>query len=183
VDRFRLHAGLGEILQAILGPNIKTIVTSIFWKPPGEAETGIAYHQDAAFRQPAASFRNLAHACVQLAVALDPQDEMNGGLRFIPGSHRDGQLYPHPPGSVLAGNAGIAELQAMGVDPAPAQAPRLAPGEIVLWNPFVLHGSSPNRSAGRDRRSLTIASIRTDDCDAGMVAYDRGRSVPAAAVD
>jgi ectoine hydroxylase-related dioxygenase (phytanoyl-CoA dioxygenase family) len=181
LDRFRLHAGLGQILQAMLGGDIKTVVTSIFFKPPSEIETGIGYHQDAVFRQPLASFRNLAHACVHLAIALDPQDESNGCMRFIPGSHRGGHLYPRPSRSVLEGDAGIAEIQAVGMDPASAKATPLASGDIVLWNPFVLHGSSPNRSAGRDRRSLTIVSMRTADCDAGVVAYDGGRPVPAIA--
>lgn len=179
IDALRLHPGIGEVLRAVLGPDIRTVVTSLFWKEPGEAITGIGYHQDAAFRQPATAYRNLAQSYLQLAIALDPQDAENGGLHFIPGSHRETLLFPRTGGSVLMGDAGDTELRAFGIAPEQAVAIRLEPGDAVAWNAFTLHGSPPNRSTDRDRRSFTIASMRAEDCDAGVMAYSDGRAVPA----
>jgi ectoine hydroxylase-related dioxygenase (phytanoyl-CoA dioxygenase family) len=178
VDALRLHPGIGGILRRVLGPDITTVLTSLFWKLPGDSETGVAYHQDAGFRQPVSAFRNLAVSYLQIAIALDPQDDGNGGLRFAAGSHREGRLFPRPRRSVLAGDAGEAELRAMGLSPADARPVRLEPGDLVMWNAFTVHGSSPNRSQ-RDRRSFAVASMRASDCDLGCDAYVGGRPAPA----
>lgn len=181
IDALRLHPGIGRMLWGILGPDIRTVVTSIFWKAPGEPETGIAYHQDAAFRQPPAAYRNLARSYLQLALALDPQDDENGGLRFVRGTHRGARILPRPQQSVLIGTAAEAELRAMGLAPESVRTVSLAPGDVVLWRAFTVHGSSPNRSRDRDRRSFTIASMRTADCDEGIDAYRAGAPVRSAA--
>lgn len=179
IDALRLHAGIGAILSDVLGPDVKTVLTSIFWKSPGEAETGIAYHQDAGFRRPETAFKNLAQSYLQIAIALDPQDEENGGLHFIPDSHRQARLFPRSDRGVLTGDAGAQELRALGFAPQTARSVRLRPGDAVMWNAFTLHGSPPNRAPDRDRRSFTIASIRSADCDTGIDAYVKGRPVPA----
>lgn len=179
IDALRLHPGIGAVVRAVLGPDVRTVLTSLFWKEPGEANTGVAYHQDAAFRQPEAAFRNLARSYLQLAIALDPQDAANGGLHFVPGSHVGARLFPRTAGSVLLGDAGEAELQALDIAPETTVAVRLEPGDAVAWSAFTLHGSPPNRSPDRDRRSFTIASMRAADCDSGILAYDGGRAIPA----
>lgn len=179
IDALRLHPGIGEILRCVLGPDITTVLTSIFWKLPGEAETGIGYHQDAAFRQPASAYRNLASSYLQIAVALDPQDEKNGGLRFVPGSHRQGRIFPRPQRSVLTGVAAEPELSEMGVAPDSVHTVSLEPGDVVMWTAYTVHGSQPNRSKDRERRSFTIGSMRSADCDAGTPAYVGGEPVAA----
>ena len=172
IDALRLHPGVMRILRAVFGDVLMTtVVTSLFWKAPGEAETGIAYHQDASFRQPPSAFRNLADSYLQIAIALDPHDAENGGLHFIPGSHREALIYPRPANSVLAGDAGETELRTLGFAPDSAVAVRLSPGDAVLWNAYTLHGSPPNRSRDRDRRSFTIGSMRAEDCDQGFPAF------------
>lgn len=182
VDGLRLHPGIGRILQRILGPNIKTVLTSIFWKPAGEPETGVGYHQDAGFRTPPSAFRDLARSYLQIAIALDSQDDDNGGLRFAAGSHRQARMFTRTSQSVLLGNAGQSELREMDLAPDRICAVCLEPGDMVMWNAFTVHGSGPNRSAHRDRRSFTIASMRAGDCDVGIDAYVHGRPVAAAQV-
>lgn len=179
IDGLRLHRAVGEILHDLLGPDIRTVVTTLFWKPPGEAATGIAFHRDAGFRVPAEAFRNLGQFYVQIAIALDPQDEANGCLHFVPGSHRDPRGPTRPTASVLEGDAGAVELSAYGVAADAARAVPLDPGDIVFWQAHTLHGSPPNRTRYRDRRSFTIASMRRTDCDAGTDAFIDGRPVPA----
>ena len=178
IDAVRLHPEVGWILQSVLGGDVTTIITTAFWKSPGAAETGIAYHQDAGFRRPESAYRNLSQSYVQIAIALDPQDEENGALRFIPGSHHAATLIARAPGSVLTGSAGSEELEALGVDPRRARTVRLEPGDAVFWNAYTLHGSGPNRSRDRDRRSLTIGAMRSADCDAGVPTYAGGNPLP-----
>lgn len=180
IDGLRLHPAIGCILQCILGPDIKTVLTSIFWKPAGEPASGIAYHQDAGFRTPPSAFRDLAKSYLQLAVALDAQDDRNGGLRFVTGSHTQARLFVRQEQSVLLGDAGESELRDMGLSPNKVCAVRLEPGDVVMWNAFTVHGSGPNRSLDRDRRSFTIASMRAGDCDAGIDAYVHGQPIAAA---
>lgn len=182
MDALRLHRGIGRILCGVLGPDITTALTTIFWKSPGEAETGIAYHQDAAFRRPPSAYRNLARSYLQVAVALDPQDDGNGGLRFVPGSHRQGRIFPRPQRSVLTGWAAEPELSEMGIAPERVHAVSLEPGDVVMWTAYTVHGSQPNRSKDRERRSFTIGSMRSPDCDSGTPAYVGGKPVAAPAV-
>jgi len=79
---------------------------------------------------------------VQTALALDDVDLGNGPLRFLPGSHleghrdlpRDGTLPP----------------DLIRIEPVAATMPA---GSVALFGPYVVHGSSPNRS-DRPRRVL-----------------------------
>jgi ectoine hydroxylase-related dioxygenase (phytanoyl-CoA dioxygenase family) len=80
---------------------------------------------------------------------------------------------------VLTGLADDLELRAMGLTPQAARAVRLEPGDVVVWKAHTLHGSGPNRSEERDRRSFTIGSMRAADCDAGIDAYVDGTPVAA----
>lgn len=180
IDDLRLHRAIGEILLPLLGPNIKSVLTALFWKPPGEAATGIAYHRDAGFRLPAESYRSLAESYVQVAIALDPQDEANGCLHFVPGSHREPCGPARLATSVLEGDAGTTELAAFGYSAGAARAVPLEPGDVVFWQAHTLHGSPPNRTRDRDRRSFAAAFMRSADCDAGMDAYVDGCPAPAA---
>lgn len=178
MDGLRLHPAIGRILADLLGQDITTVVTALFWKPPGERATGVAYHRDAGFRVPPESYRNLARSYVQLAVALDPQDEANGCLHFVPGSHRDARGPGRPAAPVLEGDADAAELEAYGLPEDAAGPVALEPGDVVFWGAYMLHGSPPNRTRDRDRRSFSIASMRSADCDVGTLAYVGGKAFP-----
>ncbi len=178
IDGLRLHRAIGAVLLPLLGPDIKSVLTALFWKPPGEAATGIAYHRDAGFRLPAEAYRNLADSYVQVAIALDPQDEANGCLHLVPGSHRAPRGPARLASGVLEGDAGTMELAAFGYSAEAARAVPLEPGDLVFWQAYTLHGSPPNRTRDRDRRSFAGAFMRSADCDAGMDAYVAGCPVP-----
>ena len=91
-DAIRTDRQILAVLEPILGPNIISVVSTLFWKPPGEARTATAYDQDAAFRKPKERFRRLGQSYAQLGLALDPQGPSNGGLRIVVGSHKRGDL-------------------------------------------------------------------------------------------
>lgn len=90
---------------------------------------------------------------VTLWIALDAADEVNGGLRVIPGSHLLAAQPLRPNSS--AANVFGSEIDPGLVDPALAHQLSLAPGDVSAHHPHLIHGSLPNPSA-RPRRALVI---------------------------
>jgi ectoine hydroxylase-related dioxygenase (phytanoyl-CoA dioxygenase family) len=178
--RFRADPRLLAILEPLVGRDLKQIINQCHWKPPGAAAVDYAYHQDVRFRRPRAAFRNLDTAYVQTAIAVDPHRRGNGGMRVIPGSHRLGEIAALGEGTVLGKGEGAAKLVAAGLDPATLVDLELAPGDVGLWGPFLVHGSGANR--GSDERRLYLNSyVRAQDCDRGEWAFRAGRPVPLGA--
>jgi hypothetical protein len=175
IDDFRVDPAVLNALGPIIGDDIKTVVSTLFWKPPGEARSSVAYHQDSAFRKPAEHFRRLAESYVQFGVALDPHGPSNGGLRVISGSHKKGDLNIRRDTSVMADSPESFDLQAYGMSAADVVDIRLKPGDAVAWSAHLLHGSPPNTSATLDRRFLIFACMRAEDCAVGDMAFARGR--------
>ena len=89
---------------------------------------------------------------VTLWVALDPADQHNGCLRVVPGSHRLPlrPLRPNPVENVFGW-----ECDPDLVDESAAVDVVLAPGDVSLHHPALLHSSGPNRSGGR-RAALAL---------------------------
>ena len=113
-----------------------------YFKPPGAR--GQALHQDNFY------LRVEPGTCVAAWIACDVIDRENGGLEVVPGTHRmdlfcpeeaDAEVsfareyVPPPPG-----------LAAVPVD--------MSPGDVLFFNGSLVHGSQPNRTADRFRRSF-----------------------------
>ena len=78
---------------------------------------------------------------LQCLVAIDACTAENGPLLLVPGSHRHGPL-PH-----------LAD-RTLGVEALAGRAPQaalLAPGDVAIFGPYVIHGSEPNASGGARR--------------------------------
>lgn len=159
-----------------LGGDIKQIINQLHWKAPGLLGD-FAWHQDARFRRPAAAYRNLATSYVQTGLAIDPHNRETGGMRFIPGSHRRGDLSLDTSTDVLGNAMSDAVLEEAGFSPASAIDLDLAPGDLALWSPYLVHGSGENRAAHR-RRLYINGYVRAEDCDRGEWAFRGGRPVP-----
>ena len=96
--------------------------------------------------------RGIAEA-VTLWVAIDEATAENGCLRVIPGSHR---LDAQP----LRPNADVPSIFGAEVDPALVDESLavdvvLAPGDVSVHHPNLLHGSGPNATE-RQRRALAL---------------------------
>lgn len=91
-------------------------------------------------------------AAVTLWVALDPADPSSGGMRVIPGSQHLG-LRPLRPADDPPNVFGWESEPEM-VDEGRAVAVVLAPGDVSVHHPAVLHCSGPNTS---DRRRAALA--------------------------
>lgn len=142
--RFGTDPGLRRVLRQVVGDNVLMWGSQLFCKP---AATGMAlpWHQDGDY------WPINPMATVSVWIAIDPAGPDNGGLRLIPGSHHQGPL-PH----VFDNGANIALDQTVDptrFDPASAVDISLAPGQVVLFDVHMIHGSNANAS-GRRRAGL-----------------------------
>ncbi|OXS31749.1 phytanoyl-CoA dioxygenase family protein [Streptomyces sp. XY006] len=137
-----LDARLRTVLQTLLGEEVLAAQSMFYFKPPGAR--GQALHQDNFY------LRVEPGTCVAAWVACDVIDRENGGLEVVPGTHRmelfcpeladadvsfAREYVPPPPG-----------LETVPVD--------MRPGDVLFFNGSLVHGSQPNRTAGRFRRSF-----------------------------
>jgi ectoine hydroxylase-related dioxygenase (phytanoyl-CoA dioxygenase family) len=130
----RLVALAGQVLGT---PRVEQLINQAHFKLPGD---GVAFpwHQDSTHRRygtPLWTDVNGRGSFVEIAVALDPMGPENGGLRFVPGTGRLGHVPTDPR---------TGELPEGTFDPAAAVAPRLGPGDAVMFGPYTVHGSPPN---------------------------------------
>lgn len=177
LDRVRLDLRFVAVLQPLIGDDLKQIINQMHWKPPGAAKVEFAYHQDSRFRRPAEAFRNLATSYVQTGLAIDAHTRASGAMKVIPGSHRRGDLGLGADGPILDQTLQDDALRAVGLDPATAVDLELAPGDLALWSPYLVHGSGINVTSA-DRRLYINGYVRSADCDRGEVAFVRGRPQP-----
>jgi ectoine hydroxylase-related dioxygenase (phytanoyl-CoA dioxygenase family) len=176
LNAVRLDTRFAELLEPLIGRNLKQIINQVHWKAPGSLGD-FAWHQDSKSRRPASAYRNLATSYVQTGLAIDPHNPEAGGLRFIPGSHLRGDLHidceKHSLGVAMKDSA----LDAIGLSAADAIDLVLEPGDLALWSPYLVHGSGTNRS-NHKRRFYINGYVRAADCDRGEWAFRNGQPVP-----
>lgn len=129
----RQNPKLLEHVQILLGPDLNQIVNQVNFNPPKQG-TGWGWHQDYRFRK--AGIEDMRNNFVQTITAIDPCSPINGGLRLIPESDQLGHLQLDKEHDQIKKY----------VDESKAIAPELQPGDVVFFNPFIVHGSLPNLS-------------------------------------
>ena len=135
-----------DIVEDLIGPDISLYHSKLLPKSRGTGAE-VPWHQDYAYwrqdtNQP---------LMVNCMLAIDPADEHNGCLEFIPGSHKwglqeherhqeafgvflPGRYYPRPEGRAFP----------------------MQPGDALFFTSLVIHGSAPNLS-DTDRWANTMA--------------------------
>lgn len=176
LDNVRLDRRYAALLAPLIGKDTKQIINQLHWKVPG-AVGDFAWHQDSRFRKPYEAYRNLGASYVQTGLAIDPHDPESGGLRFIPGSHVRGDIDLDTGTEVLGTAMNDALLRGAGLDPAATVELDLAPGDLALWSPHLVHGSGRN-GASHHRRFYINGYVRAEDCDRGEWAFRDGKPVP-----
>lgn len=145
-DDISLHWMLDERLNrcmtALLGLEPYAVQTMLYFKPPGAR--GQALHQDQYY------LRVQPGTCLAAWMPLDPCDEENGCMQVVPGSH----TWP-----LLCTTAADTTQSFTDVTvPIPAGTPIkpvvMQPGDVFFFNGQLIHGSFPNISQNRFRRSL-----------------------------
>jgi ectoine hydroxylase-related dioxygenase (phytanoyl-CoA dioxygenase family) len=147
-DRFRDLAAdprITGLLATFIGPDIKCLQSQLFVKPPGFP--GNPWHQDEG------PIPTRDRSLVAVWIALDDATADNGCLRVVPGSHRDGLLYPtrehHRPDDYDF------TVESFGFDRERAETVELPAGSAVFFHGYLIHGSERNHSGGF-RRALTF---------------------------
>jgi ectoine hydroxylase-related dioxygenase (phytanoyl-CoA dioxygenase family) len=176
LNRARLDYRFAELLEPLIGRNLKQIINQVHWKAQG-ALGDFAWHQDSRSRRPPAAFRNLSMSYVQTGLAIDPHSPESGGMRFIPRSHLGGDLHMDCSKKALGTAMSDAALTPAGLAGEDAIDLILEPGDLALWSPYLVHGSGTNRSDHK-RRFYINGYVRASDCDRGEWAFREGRSIP-----
>lgn len=139
---YMLHPKIVEALTGLFGEVPLAAQSMFYFKPPGAR--GQALHQDNFY------LKVEPGTCIAAWVALDPSDEENGGLMVVPQTNTLDILCPH-----LADPAVSFTKEEVDVPAGLASLPlTLAAGDVLFFNGSVIHGSYPNVSKSRWRRSF-----------------------------
>jgi len=156
-DAFRdlaLFSSLPELANQILGSKSVNFFYEQFFVKRAGSPVDTPWHQDITFWPVSGT------QIVSFWITLDPVTRESGGLEFVRGSHRWDQRYkaitpnfdPYmmdtdlPPSPKFSEERDQAEI--LGWD--------MEPGDVLVFDPVVCHGSAGNSSLTRDRRALAF---------------------------
>jgi ectoine hydroxylase-related dioxygenase (phytanoyl-CoA dioxygenase family) len=160
--------GILDMLEQLLGPDLILWITRVLCKPAAKGRE-VPWHQDGEYWP----MRPLATCSVW--IALDPVSVENGCMRFIPGSHRQQELYRHHTSDRKDLVLNL-ELDQDQFDEAQAVNVELEPGQMSLHDVRLIHGSLANTS-GRRRAALIMRYMPgTSHYDRSLVRQRRDSS-------
>lgn len=140
--RWMLDERLNRCLTGLLGNEPYAAQTMVYFKPPGSR--GQALHQDNYY------LRVHPGTCMAAWLALDPCDEANGCMQIVPGSHTWDILCTVDADTQISFTSVTVPLP-------PGQSARpvvMNAGDVLFFNGSIVHGSLPNTTTDRFRRSL-----------------------------
>jgi len=145
-----LDPRINQCLTALLDREPLAVQTMHYFKPP--KARGQALHQDNYY------LRVQPGTCMAAWMALDRCDEVNGCLQVVPGSHTWPILCTEQANTKASFTDVTVPIPA-DVAPVPV---KLKQGDVLFFNGSLVHGSFPNRSRTRFRRSLIGHYIEGD---------------------
>lgn len=140
--QYMLDQRLGKILHDLFGEEPLAAQSMLYFKPPGAR--GQAFHQDDFYLKTAPGH------CMAAWVALDDCDAENGTLFVVPGSHTQPVLCPHAADLTKSFTTEEVDIPE-NIQP---QEVSLVAGDVLFFNGAVIHGSTPNMTTDRFRRSF-----------------------------
>lgn len=139
-----LNPNVAEVLEGLLEKPALGVQTMYYFKPPGAKGQGM--HQDNFYllSKPA--------TCIAAWTAIDAADDENGCLWVVPHSHRGNILCPEEGGERWL-NYGDSHITKFPREhkPVPVPVPR---GSTMFFGGNLIHGSGPNRTKDRSRRTF-----------------------------
>lgn len=137
-----LDGRIRQCMVAMLAREPYAIQTMLYFKPPGAR--GQALHQDQYY------LRARPGTSIAAWMALDPIDEANGCLQMVPHTQDLPLICP-----VEADAEESFTTIAVPLPPELQPVPMImAPGDVLFFNGQIIHGSFPNTTKDRFRRSL-----------------------------
>ncbi|MFT5301628.1 MAG: phytanoyl-CoA hydroxylase [Mariniblastus sp.] len=142
-----------RLAESLLGTQVVCQNMQYFNKPPG---IGLATpaHQDGYY------FKLEPCEAVTMWMALEPVDEENGCVRYVPGSNHDG-MRPHGPTGTLGFSQGITDFPTE-QDAASEIAFPAQPGDLLAHHALTIHRAEGNSSQTRSRRALGLIYYSVD---------------------
>ena len=140
--KWLLDGRIAKRLTALLGIEPFAVQTMLYFKPAGAR--GQALHQDNFY------LRVQPGTCMAAWLALDDCDEENGCMQVVPGTHKLPLLCPTKADTSLSFTDVTVPLPE-NLSPAPVY---MKAGDVLFFNGSLIHGSYPNTSNDRFRRSL-----------------------------
>lgn len=134
----RMNGLVNALLDQDYEAPLIQIINQLHIKSPGDG-VQFRYHQDAENRMFGTELWDDIldnGSFIQTILALGPLNEANGTLKFLVGSHKEGYLNLKSTPEKLQGLSGRYKEFAI----------TAAAGDLVLFHPFCIHGSSENRS-------------------------------------
>jgi phytanoyl-CoA hydroxylase len=148
--RWMIDRRLQAWLSALTGEPPFAVQTMLYFKPPGAR--GQALHQDQYY------LRVRPGRCMAAWLALDDTDEENGCMQVVPGSHTLPLLCTKE--ADLSRSFTDVEVQTPdGMLTVPVE---MTAGDVLFFDGLLIHGSFPNTSATRFRRSLIAHYVTAD---------------------
>lgn len=140
--RYLLDSRLAAVLEDLFGEEPLAAQSMLYFKPAGAR--GQAFHQDNFY------LRVEPGTCIAAWIALDQVDRDNGGLEVVPGTHKMDIFCPEEADRSVSFTRDYVPVPA-GLEAVPVN---LAPGDVLFFNGSLVHGSQPNRTEDRFRRSF-----------------------------
>ena len=138
---FVRHPRLLDMVEALIGPDILVFHTTV-WIKEGGSGSFVPWHQDGTY------FGLEPLEQVTAWVALTESTREMGCLRFLPGSHREGQVqHRDRDDETLMLSRG--QTVQRDLDESGAVDVEFRPGEVSFHHTMTMHSSGPNRSARR----------------------------------
>lgn len=148
--RWLTEPRINACLTALLGREPLAVQTMLYFKPP--QARGQALHQDNYY------LRVQPGTCIAAWMALDACDEENGCLRVVPGS----QNWPLLCTTESDTSQSFTDVTVPIPEGTPIEPVIMAPGDVLFFNGSLVHGSFPNTTSNRFRRSLIGHYIEGD---------------------
>ena len=140
--RWLIDERLNQCMTAMLGEEPFAVQTMFYFKPPGAR--GQALHQDQYY------LRVQPGTCLAAWMAVDDCDEENGCIRVVPGS----QDWPLLCLTEADTEQSFTDVTVSLPEGAEARPVPLKAGDVLFFNGQIVHGSLPNTTTDRFRRSL-----------------------------
>ena len=140
--RYLLDDRIAMVLSALFGEEPLAAQSMLYFKPAGAR--GQALHQDNFF------LKVEPGTCIAAWVALDQVDRENGGLEVVPGTHSMDIFCPEEADPAVSFTRDYVPVPA-GLEAVPVD---MEPGDVLFFNGSLVHGSGPNTSVDRFRRSF-----------------------------
>ena len=146
--KFSRHGPILDIVECLLGPNLRFHNNKLNMKNPGHG-SAVEWHQDWAF------YPHTNDDLLEVGIALDDMTVENGALMVVPGSHK-GKTWDHHQDGLFVGAIADPTFQ-----PDRAVSVTVRAGGITLHHVRMQHGSKPN-SSDMPRRMFFIGFCAVD---------------------